>query len=45
MKYTLQSHVTERPLSQTASTGIMAVLAGSLPVIILLALLAVGILH
>lgn len=45
MKYTLQSHVTERPLSQTASTGIMAVLAGSLPVLILAAVIALGILH
>ena len=44
MKHTLQSHVTERPLPQTTSTGIFAVLAGSLPILLTLAIVAAAVL-
>ena len=44
MKYTLQSHVIERPLPQTTSTAVFAVLAGSLPILLLLAIVAAAVL-
>ena len=44
MKHALQSHVTERPLQQTTSTGVFAVLAGSFPVLLMLAIVAAAVL-